>query len=216
MSVSATSRPYSPAELRADTLIHVLGVAFALIAGPVLIIIAERAGGGARLASVCVYSATMLAMFGFSAAYNMAVEHPARALLQRLDHGAIFLKIAGTYTPFAAVSLASGSGAALMLGVWTVALIGFLVKLTAPRRFDYAAIPIYLALGWAIILVGDEAAETLSPTSFQLLVTGGVLYTVGVPFHLWSGLRYQNAIWHAFVLAATACMYGAIVLEVAR
>jgi hypothetical protein len=121
------------AEYRADAVTHALGVAFALIAGPVIVALAPE---GAARASAAVYAATLLATFGFSAAYNLLTESPWRDWLRQLDHGAIYLKIAGSYTPFAVVSFPPEVGAKLLLGVWTVAVIGFGVKIAAPRRFN--------------------------------------------------------------------------------
>jgi hemolysin III len=204
---------YTRGETIADAAVHAAGVAFALIAGPILVIRATTAGDRVTVAAVAVYAATMLAMFAFSAVYNLAPTPRWREALRRLDHGAIYLKIAGTYTPFAAVSLAKGAGTALLLGVWTVAAIGFAVKIAAPRRFEAASVALYLALGWAIIWVAGEAVETLSGATLGLLATGGALYTIGVAFHLWDRLPFQNAIWHLHVLIASVCMYAAIAVE---
>lgn len=205
----------SVGELRLDAAVHVAGLAFAALAGPTLIVVAIRGGGLPEIASASVYVATMAAMFTFSALYNLAPTSRAREWLRRLDHGAIYLKIAGTYTPFGIVSMGHGTGPRLVLGVWLVALAGFALKLAAPRRLEAASVLFYLALGWAIVLVADEAMDSLSVGAGALLVAGGLLYTAGVPFHLWNRLRYQNAIWHMFVLAATACMTGAVAVEVA-
>jgi hemolysin III len=205
---------YSRGETIADAIVHATGVAFALIAGPILVIRAAIGGDRVTIAAVAVYAATMLAMFALSAGYNLAPAPRWREALRRLDHGAIYLKIAGTYTPFAAVSLAKGAGTALLVGVWTVAAVGFAVKIAAPRRFEVASVALYLALGWAIVWVGGEAVETLSGATLGLLAAGGALYTIGVAFHLWDRLPFQNAIWHLHVLIASVCMYAAIAVEI--
>ena len=199
----------------ADAAVHAVGVAFAVIAGPALIYVVASGGDWPRLASVSVYAATLMAMFVFSACYNLIAAPRWRETLRRLDHSAIYFKIAGSYTPFAAVSLAGGAGKGLLIAVWAVAGLGVLLKLVAPRRFEAASIPIYLGLGWAFVWVGGEASARLDPAALWLLVAGGALYSVGVLFHLWTGLRYQNAIWHVFVLAGTACIYAAIAVEIA-
>ncbi|TVQ53566.1 MAG: hemolysin III family protein [Rhodobacteraceae bacterium] len=204
---------YSRGEIVADAVVHAVGVSFAAVAGPFLVARAAAAGDAATLAAVSVYAATMFATFALSACYNLLPAPRWREALRRLDHGAIYLKIAGTYTPFAAVSLAKSVGGALLVGVWTVAGIGFLVKIAAPRRFEAGSIALYLALGWAIVWVAREALEALSPAALTLLAAGGVLYTVGVAFHLWDALRFQNAIWHLHVLVASVCMYAAVVVE---
>jgi hemolysin III len=210
MSVVVRTPERLLAEYRADAVTHALGVAFALIAGPAIVALAPE--GPAR-ASAAVYAATLLATFGFSAAYNLLTESPWRDWLRQLDHGAIYLKIAGSYTPFAVVSFPPAVGAKLLLGVWTVAAIGFGVKIAAPRRFNFIAIPLYLAMGWAMVFVLDEAIAALRPEALMLIVAGGVVYTGGVAFHLWESLPFQTAIWHVHVLIGTVCIYAAIAVE---
>ena len=214
MNDAVPAKRYTRGERLADAAVHVVGLVFAAVAAPTLVILAAMSGEAARLAAASVYAATLVAMLAFSACYNMAPEARARDWLRRLDHGAIFLKIAGTYTPFAAISLREGGGGPLLLGVWTVAVIGFAVKVAAPRRFEIGSIALYLALGWAIVFVADEAMAVFPPVTLGLMVAGGVLYSVGVLFHLWDALPYQNAIWHLHVFAATACFYAAIALEI--
>lgn len=211
-------RPVGRGEYIADAAVHAVGLGFVAVAVPALLFGAHRAGDGPTLAALAVYGASLLAMVLFSALYNLGQRAqwatPRRLdALRRLDHGAIFLKIAGTYTPFAALSMAAGSGLRLLVAVWAVAVIGALVKIAAPRRFEFASVALYLALGWAVIWVGAEAVASVSPPALALLAAGGVLYTMGVAFHLWDRLPFQNAIWHLHVLVASVCMYGAVVLE---
>jgi hemolysin III len=213
--MTTVGRP-TPAEYRADAVVHALGLAFALIAAPAIVIWSATRGDVAEIASIGVYAATLVAMFAFSAAYNLMPGARRREVLRRLDHGAIYLKIAGAYTPFAALSFEGETGRALLVGVWGVALIGFVVKLAAPRRFDIVSIPLYLALGWAIMFVIGEAIESLSPGALTLIAVGGGIYTVGVAFHLWERLPFQTPIWHLHVLAGTVCVFSAVALELAR
>lgn len=193
--------------------LHALGLVFSLVAGGILIAAAAEAGGAARVASALVYMFAMTAMFGISLIYNHFARPTWREALRRLDHAAIYLKIAGTYTPFGAVSLAAGAGPPLLAGVWSVALLGLTVKLAAPRRLELVSVGLYLGLGWAILLVAGEARASLDPTAQRLLLAGGLLYTGGVPFHLSRRLPYRHAIWHGFVLLATASLWGAVWLE---
>jgi hemolysin III len=192
---------------------HGLGLAFALTAGPALVANAAEAGGAARVASAVIYIFAMTAMFSVSMVYNHFARPAWREALRRLDHAAIYLKIAGAYTPFGAVSLAGGAGPPLLAGIWSVALIGLTVKLTAPRRLELVSIGLYLGLGWAILLVAGEARASLDPQAQRLLLAGGLLYTAGVPFHLARRLPYRHAIWHGFVVLATASLWGAVWLE---
>jgi hemolysin III len=207
----------TPAEYRADAVVHALGLAFALVAAPALVVWCAGRGDPAEIASVGIYAAALVAMFAFSAAYNLLVRIRVRwrEALRRLDHGTIYLKIAGAYTPFAALSFEGETGRALLIGVWSVALIGFAVKLTAPRRFDILSIPLYLALGWALVFVLGEAIETLSPGALRLIAVGGVVYTVGVAFYLWNSLPFQTPIWHLHVLVGTVCVFAAVAVELA-
>jgi hemolysin III len=205
---------YTPAERRADALVHWVGIGFAALAAPALIWIAAQRGDGATLAAVTVYATTLVAMLSISACYHMLRLPQWREVLRRLDHGAIYLKIAGTYTPFAAISIGGTTGRSLLLGVWTVAAIGCAVKVAAPRRFEIASIALYLALGWAVLFVAGEAVAALPAPTLALMATGGALYSLGVVFHLWDSLPYQNAIWHLHVLIATICFYAAVMLMV--
>ncbi|MGF1659596.1 MAG: hemolysin III family protein [Rubrimonas sp.] len=211
----ATDRPYTPRELAADAAIHGLGVLFAVIAGPILIAMAAARGEAPAVVAVSIYAVALLAVFVFSAFYNFVSAPRWRESLRRLDHSAIYFKIAGSYTPFAAVSLAGGVGQALLIAVWAVAGVGMALKLAAPRRFEAASVPVYLGLGWAFVWVGADARAALAPEALALLVAGGLLYSLGVGFHLWRRLPYQNAIWHLFVLGGTACIYAAIAVEIA-
>jgi len=134
--------------------------------------------------------------------------------LRRFDQAAIFAKIAGTYTPLAFAKIGGLTGAGLLIGVWSVALFGIVGKLSSARRWERTTIVLYLALGWIGVLAISAMLDTLEPVSLILLFAGGILYSVGVIFHLWSSLPYQNAIWHLFVLVATASHFLAIVSAV--
>jgi len=161
-------------------------------------------------ASLAIYGVGLLAMLGCSAAYHMSPVTTWKSLLQRLDHAAIFLKIAGTYTPFGAIKIGGTTGLALLGTVWSVALLGSGAKILLASTWDRLAIPLYLALGWCGIVMIPDLATVVRPPTLILLAAGGVLYSVGVIFHLWRSLPYQNAVWHAFVLAGTGCHFGAV------
>jgi hemolysin III len=208
-------RDQTAAELRADAVIHWAGLAFAAVAAPAAVLVAAQAGGAGRVAGAAVYGATLVAMLAFSAAYNMLAHTAWSEALRRLDHAAIYLKIAGSYTPFALAPLAHGAGPGLLLGVWSAAALGCVNKLFAPRRFERASVLLYLALGWAFVLVLDEARSSMTPAALTLVAAGGGCYTVGVGFHLWRALPFQNAVWHALVLSGTACIFAAVVIELA-
>jgi hemolysin III len=195
-------------ELSADAVIHITCVAMGTVAASVMMAAAIALLAPPISISLGIYAAGMLTMFGCSAANNMN-RRPARAnVLRRLDHAAIFLKIAGTYTPFGVIL--GGAAGYLLLGVvWSVALVAAAGKLftTSWRGLDIA---LYLALGWVGLLAYRPLSQVLPTSTLTLLAVGGVLYSVGVIFHLWRELRFQNAIWHAFVLVATGCHFGAV------
>jgi hemolysin III len=199
----------SPGERTADNVIHLIGLVVALIAVVTMLVVAVRHLPTKATASLVIYGAGMLAMFGCSAAYHMVPAARWKNFLQRLDHAAIFLKIAGTYTPFA-IKMGGASGLGVLGSVWLVALLGAAGKLLLASTWDRIAVPLYLVLGWVGLVVLQPLADALAPTSLILLGIGGVVYSVGVVFHLWRSLPYQNAVWHTFVLVGTGCHFGAV------
>jgi hemolysin III len=202
---------YSFGEIVADGAVHATGVVLGLVGSVLLVLWAAGSAGTVELAAVFVYVAALLAMLGFSAAYNMWPVSPTKWLLRRFDHSAIYVLIAGTYTPLLLQMKASVATVALLAGVWATALVGAALKLAFPGRLDRISIALYLALGWSVVAVYDSVLPGLPSSALVLLALGGLLYSGGVIFHVWSRLRFQNAIWHAFVLAAAACHWGAIV-----
>lgn len=211
-------RSYSSAEICADTTIHLIGVIGALLAVPVMItLVSVWRDEGALIAAVAIYGASLLAMLSFSASYNIA--HPrlsggkALEALRRLDHAAIYVKIAGTYTPYAVIA-GGPVGRWLLIGVWTGAVLGLLGKLLAPQKWERASVLLYLAMGWAFVLAAGPVSAAITEATMILIIVGGCLYTVGVIFHLWHRLPFQNAIWHLFVLVASFVFYSAMIVEI--
>lgn len=197
-------------ERAADNIVHVVGVMLGLTAVLSLLVAACWHLPLPSTASVVVYGAGLLSMLGFSAAYHMLPVPAWKDRLRRLDHAAIFVKIAGTYTPFAAIKIGGTAGWALLTTVWTVAMLGAAGKLVLASTWDRLAVPLYLLLGWTGVLMVAPLAQSVTNIVLVLLTLGGILYTAGVVFHLWRSLPYQNAIWHVFVLAGTACHFGAV------
>lgn len=207
---SGVSWNYDQAELLVDGIVHVTGLCLAVIGAVALAIVIRSTAGNLETASIVVYAAGLLAMLGFSAAYNLWPLSPRKWLLRRFDQSAIFLFIAATYTPFITQIKGEVATWGLLIGVWTVAIVGVLLKALAPGRYDRVSIALYLLLGWSGIMAYESLLTALSPSTVALLVAGGVLYSGGVVFHVWEKLRFQNAIWHGFVLTAAACHYIAI------
>lgn len=206
------SRPYNRAEYLSDAAVHLTGLVLAAGSVPVLIVLAAMVrGDAASVVGVSVYAATLALMLGASAAWNMG-GHVARGeVLRRLDHACIYLKIAGTYTPFL---LIAGQGWGLLAGVWGAALAGAGLKALAPDRFRWAGLVLYLGIGWAGVLAGGAMLAALPLAAVVLMLVGGVIYTAGVGFFLWERLPFHNTIWHGFVLVATAVFYAAVVVAV--
>ena len=183
---------------------------FGLAACVTLAAVALPGAGPTVLVSIAVYGAGLLAMLGCSALYNIAGHGPRKALWRRLDHAAIFVMIAGTYTPFAAIAIGGAWGMGLLVFVWTVAAAGVLLKLLHPGELEALSISAYLLLGWTILPAIHRLIAAVSLLALVLLAAGGILYTVGVLFYRWDGLPYNKAIWHGFVLAGATCQYIAL------
>ncbi|WP_262030129.1 PAQR family membrane homeostasis protein TrhA [Microvirga sp. Mcv34] len=201
---------YDRHEILADGVVHALGVVGGLVAVIVLLALAAPTVGPWELTSVAIYGVGLVAVLVISALYNLWPVSPVKWVLRRFDHSAIFLLIAGTYTPFIIQMRNEVSSVVLLVSVWIGSLAGMALKLCLPGRFDRLAILLYLLLGWSGVMAYEAVLGALAGSTLWLLAAGGVLYTAGVVFHLWESLRFQNAIWHAFVLIAAACHYGAV------
>ena len=200
---------YTRSERLADAVVHVIGVASALVAVTVLFwLFSEHMGWGTFLA-VTIYAGAMVLMLVASAAYHMAAHTTLRPVLRRIDHAAIYLKIAGSFTPLA-ILLGTGFGYMVLGLVWLVALIGAAAKLMAKRGNMTTGWAPQVALGWVGLLLVVPLWAVLPPSSFWFIIGGGMLYTSAVIFYCWDSLRYANAIWHACVLVATGCMFWGI------
>ena len=198
------------AEWRVDAVVHVVGVTLGLAACIALAVLALPGADATVVTSLVVYGAGLLAMLGCSALYNVATPGPRKMLWRRLDHAAIFVMIAATYTPFAAVAIGGVWGTGLLIFVWTMAAAGALLKLLDPGRLEALSITAYLLLGWTILVAIDRLIAAISLPALALLAAGGVLYSVGIVFYRWQRLPYHRAIWHGFVLVAAACQYFAV------
>lgn len=213
MAILLTPRSgYSRAERLSDAVIHVLGLILAGLAVPVLIAVAVvRHGEWTVVTATAVYGVTLLAMLACSAIYNMSNAERWLPVFKRMDHSAIYLKIAGTYTPV--IALTGGAGLPFLVGIWTAAVSGAGLKILSPDRLRWLGLSLYLGLGWAGVIAGGGLIGALSGPALGFVIAGGLLYTVGVGFFLWERLPFHNTIWHGFVLAATLALYVAILIE---
>lgn len=206
---------YSRAERLSDAAVHVTGIALGLIGVPVLVTLAAiRVWDAGTLTAVVVYGLTLICMLICSAIYQMSQASGRRDFLRRLDQSAIYLKIAGTYTPFAV--LTGTSAGVFLAGIWSAALAGAAMILFGSDRLRRPSLVLYLVIGWAGVVAARPVFDAIDPASFRLVLAGGCLYTLGVVFFLWERLPFHNTIWHVFVLAATALIYAAVVVEIGR
>lgn len=206
---------YSRGEVMADAAAHIFGLLFGLVATVALLVTASQHDHFLLILGASLYGLGLLSMLTCSAAYNLWPPSPTKELWRRFDHAAIFIMIAGTYTPLLLNRVGGEWGIGLLSFVWAVALVGATMKLAFPRRWESITIGLYLGLGWSILLTINPLIQSISMSSLYLIAAGGVIYSLGVVFHLWDRLPYQNAIWHWLVLTAAACHYVAVFNEVA-
>jgi len=203
---------YSKAERIADGVVHAVGIVAALSAGSILLALAIFHAEPGEYVAAVFYVVSLLTALSISMVYNQWPISRAKWILRRLDHSAIYLLIAGTYTPFLA-QLDDSSTAMAMIGlVWGMAAVGIVVKLAFPGRLDRVAIAFYILIGWSGAIFARPLMETLPASTLWFIVAGGVVYTSGVVFHAWHSLRFQNAVWHGFVVVA-ACLHLAAVMD---
>jgi len=204
---------YSRAENVSDLAVHAIGLAAAVLAVPILIVRTWSLGSGAPVVlGVSIYGATLIAMILCSALYNMAHPDMWSRLLRRLDHSAIYLKIAGTYTPFAVLSPAPTGG--FLIWIWACAAVGAGLRSFAQDHWRGAAIGLYLVMGWSGAVAGSALFHEMSSGVFALILGGGLLYTAGFAFYLAKRLPFHRTIWHLFVIAASTVFFAAVTVHV--
>jgi len=202
------TRPYDRAELIADAILHAAGMGFA-VTGLVLLISMADGLPSFQSASVWIYGVGLITVLATSAAYNAWPLGSTKLILRRFDQSAVYLFIAASYTPIIARADVAPSKTLLFV-IWALAWLGVVLKLAFPFRFERLAILLCLTLGWSGLLAYDLVFSPLAPTTLGLIVAAGALYSVGVVFHLWDNLRFQNAIWHAFVMIAAGLQFAAV------
>lgn len=205
-------------ELIADGIVHGVGLIFAISASAVLLVLAASHAVAHEYLAAIFYVASLLTALSLSCAYNMIPLSRAKRLLRRFDHAAIYLLIAGTYTPFLAQMSDTALARTMFWVVWGAAGLGMTLKLFLPGRFDRVAVGFYLALGWCGIAVARSFATSLPATALWLVVAGGIAYSIGVIFYMRPNLRYNTALWHGFVLLGVVLHLGAVMdsLVIAR
>ncbi|MDR6104601.1 hemolysin III [Agrobacterium larrymoorei] len=203
-------RRYDLHEIVADGIVHGVGIAFALVGATALIFYVTLWGSLSAIAAAWIYALGLILCLSISFTYNIWPHSRAKWLLRRLDHSAIFILIAATYTPFLQRGIEDSLIALTLAGIWMAALGGIFLKCFYPGRYDRLAILLYLGMGWSGVMVAEPLSNHLAPITMWLIVIGGMIYSMGVIFHVWERLRFQNAIWHGFVVVAAAVHYSAV------
>jgi len=204
----------SGSEERASTLTHAFGAAAALIAGGILIALTARDGDGWQIASAIVFALSMLMLYVASTLYHASHDPVAKARLKVFDHCAIYILIAGSYTPFTLIGLRGTLGWSLFAAIWALALAGVIFKLFYTGRFKVLSTLIYIAMGWLIVLAIKPVMEALDGWTLGWLIAGGLCYTLGTFFYHRESIRFSHAIWHLFCIAGTACHFVAVMSQV--
>lgn len=197
----------------ADLIVHVVGLALALFGGGVALGLAVNHGLVGKVAAVVIYAVGLVAMLGFSAAYNFA-RPDWQPFLRRLDHAGIFLMIAASYTPFTTQALSGGWALWMSVAVWTLAGLGMAGKLFLPGLGKGFWIALYLILGWLIVIALKPMMDDVPLAAMILLALGGVVYSVGTIFYMMKRLKFRRAIWHGHVLTGAALHYVAVLVGV--
>jgi len=201
-------------ETLADWIVHAVGLVCGLAGALGLLAMAARAPEGAPLVPTSVYVARLLAMLTCSALYHVLRAHPRRDWLRRLDHAAIFVMIAGTYTPIAILGLERPWDLAVTLTVWAIAAVGVILKLVRPKAIESVSVALYLMQGWIGLFALYQLWTSFRPWVLVMILLGGLAYSGGVIFHL-SVRRYSRALWHGCVLVGATFHYVAIASLVA-
>ncbi len=203
---------YNPIKMEevANALTHGIGLLLALVAVPVLIVLAATHATVWHIVGVSVYGVTLISLYTASTMYHAVRHPPAKRILRILDHSAIYLLIAGTYTPFTLVNLRGVWGWTLLGLVWTIALLGVTWKIVRVERHVVVSTILYIAMGWLVAIAVRPLFHAVPIGGLAWLLGGGLAYTLGVAFFGASRLRFSHAVWHLFVLAGSACHYVAI------
>ena len=204
-------RPQTRAEEMANAISHGLGLAAAVGAGVFLLVTASQRGDTAFSLGAIVYVASGVALYLASSAYHALPAGRAKSRLWVCDHAAIYLFIAGTYTPFLLGVLRGPWGSALLIAIWTLALAGVAFKIIGgPGKYPRLSTSIYVGMGWIFLLMAGPVWRLIAPAGLAWLLAGGAAYTLGVAFYRWERLHYAHFIWHLFVLAGTLCHFVAV------
>jgi len=212
--VNTLAARYSLAEEIAHSITHGLGVLLSIAGLAVMVAYASLNGSAWHVVSCSIYGASLILMYSSSTLYH-AIHHPvAKALLRRFDHAAIYVLIAGTYTPFALVNLRGPWGWSLFGVVWGIAIAGVVLEFVRLKRFRRLSLVLYLGMGWIVLVAINPMLDRVAPGGLLLLLLGGLSYSFGVIFYVWRKLAFHHAIWHLFVLAGSVLHFFSVLFYV--
>jgi hemolysin III len=214
MRSKMAAQKYETAEYYANSITHGLGAVASIVGLAVLVAFATARNSIWDMAAVAVFGASLIILYTASTLYHSASEGKLRDALKVLDHASIFLLIAGTYTPIAAIALIDSVGVTILILIWSLAIAGVVFKLFLTGKYEKVSVALYLAMGWLVVFFGKSALAELSTGAVVLIAAGGLSYTAGVIFYLWEKLPFSHAIWHLFVLGGSVLHYFAILLYV--
>jgi len=204
------STSFSKGEVLANSITHRIGVGLSIAGIVILIIRAINQGTTWHLVSFIIFGISLLLLYLASTIYHCFTRQPWKALLQRLDHAAIFFLIAGTYTPFLLTKLRNGLGWSFFAVIWGLSIFGLIIKLGFTSKFEKPSVFLYLAISWFGVIVFNQAISKIGVLSMSLLLFGGAFYTSGIIFYRWRKLPYSHAIWHLFVLCGSILHYFSV------
>ncbi len=205
---------YSIGEEIANSITHGVGWLLSIGGLAVLVTSAAITGGALRIVSCAVFGTTLVLLYAASTLYHALPSERAKHIFRVLDHSAIFLLIAGSYTPLALVALGGGWGWSLFGSIWFLATVGILLNTLAHGRWRWLSVTLYVAMGWLVVVAIKPLIAALDTRSLILVVVGGLAYTFGLAFYGWKKLPYSHAVWHVFVLAGSTLHYFAVLFAV--
>jgi len=211
---SSSTHKYSVGEELANSLTHGLGFILALAGLTILVVFAALYGNARHIVACSIYGAMLVILYAASTLYHSCTSPRAKAFFQVIDHAAIFLLIAGTYTPFTLVTLRGGWGWSLFGVIWGFAILGILLQVTALRQVTWLMLILYTSMGWIIVIALKPLLAALATGGLVFLVLGGLMYTLGIIFYVRKSIRFSHAVWHLFVLAGSILHFFAILFFV--
>ena len=214
METGAFSENYSIGEEIAHAVTHGIGIPLSIAALAILVAFSALYGDAWHVTSTAIYGATLILLYTASTLYHSIPHTGAKIILQRLDHVAIFLLIAGTYTPFTLVSLRDSWGWLLFAMVWGIAILGIYIEIRGSSKLRRWSLALYLGMGWLVVIAIKPMLANVETGGLLLLLAGGLSYTLGAIFYAWERLSYNHAIWHVFVLAGSILHFFSILFYV--